>query len=212
MTAMTVRGKRKSRADWIAAAREVLVRSGVDGVKVDRLASDLRVTRGGFYWHFTGRDELLEAVLDDWEKSNYAAIAAIRVSWKNSKPDLNELVKLWIGEGTASPAFGMAIRVWARSDASIEEVIHRVDNEWINLLQLLFPAGMYDKPERLVRARVVYFHQIGYHALALREPQSKRLRLIPYYCKVLTGQEPDDALIELLRSVERDEPRSVTKQ
>jgi AcrR family transcriptional regulator len=202
---ITVTGRRKSREDWIAAARKVLVKSGVDSVKVDRLANDLHATRGSFYWHFTDRDDLLNALLHDWEVNNYVAISTIRARWASSTPDLTELVELWVGEGTESPAFGMAIRIWARGDASVEDVMHRVDNEWINLVQLLFSPEIYDESERLVRARVVYFHQVGYHALALREPEEDRLRLIPYYYKVLTGREAGDNLLNTLRAMERGE-------
>lgn len=198
---VTVTGKRKSREDWIAAARKVLVKSGVDSVKVDRLANDLRATRGSFYWHFTDRDELLNALLHDWEVNNYVAISTIRARWASSRPDLTELIEWWVSEGTESPAFGMAIRTWARGAANVEDVMHRVDNEWINLVQLLFPPDIYDESERLVRARVVYFHQVGYHALAMREPQEERLRLIPYYYKVLTGREAGDNLLNALRAL-----------
>src|SRR5688572_17713954 len=47
------------RDDWIAAARNELIAAGVDAVKVGRLARRLHVTRGGFYWHFTSRADLL---------------------------------------------------------------------------------------------------------------------------------------------------------
>ncbi|MBL8270944.1 TetR/AcrR family transcriptional regulator [Steroidobacter sp.] len=201
---VTVIGKRKSREDWIAGARKMLVKSGVDAVKIDRLASELHATRGSFYWHFTDRDDLLNALLHDWEVNNYVAIATIRASWAGTRPDLTELIELWVEEGTASPAFGMAIRTWARGDAKVEEVMHRVDNEWINLLQLLFSPDLYDASERLVRARIVYFHQVGYHALAMREPQDERLRLIPYYYKVLTGHEAGDNLRDALKAFEHD--------
>lgn len=204
-SSIAVTGRRKSREDWIAAARKVLVKSGVDSIKVDRLASDLRTTRGSFYWHFTDRDDLLNALLHDWEANNYLAIATIRARWASSTPDLTELIEWWISEGTESPAFGMAIRTWARGDAHVEEVMHRVDNEWINLVQLLFSPEIYDESERLVRARVVYFHQIGYHALALREPQDERLRLVPHYYKVLMGREAGDNLKNALRALRKRE-------
>src|SRR5690606_20790220 len=151
------------------------------------------------------------ALLHDWEVKNYLAISTIRARWASSAPDLTELIELWVEEGTESPAFGMAIRTWARGDADVEEVMHRVDNEWINLMQLLFSPEIYDESERLVRARVVYFHQVGYHALAMREPQEERLRLIPYYYKVLTGREPGDNLLNAIRAMEKREPATAGK-
>jgi AcrR family transcriptional regulator len=201
-----------TREDWVAAARKVLIKSGIDSVKIDRLARDTRATRGSFYWHFKDRDDLLDALLHDWEVANYVAIANIRARWARSKPDLTELIEMWISEGPDSPAFGMAIRTWARGDADVEEVMHHVDNEWINLMQLLFEPEGYEDAERLVRARIVYFHQVGYHALALREQQSERLRLVPYYYKVLTGREPGDSLHDLLRTFEHNETDKSAKK
>jgi AcrR family transcriptional regulator len=51
-TAPAPAARRFSREDWIASARKVLVESGVDDVKIDRLARKMKVTRGSFYWHF----------------------------------------------------------------------------------------------------------------------------------------------------------------
>ena len=41
--------------------------------EVAALAAALKVTRGGFYWHFKGRQDLLDALLDDWVRTNTAA-------------------------------------------------------------------------------------------------------------------------------------------
>ena len=55
---------------WLDAARKILIEEGVDHVKIDRLATSLRVTRGGFYHHFHNRDELLDKLLVQWEETN----------------------------------------------------------------------------------------------------------------------------------------------
>jgi AcrR family transcriptional regulator len=183
------------------------------GVWITRSGKNTHATRGSFYWHFKDRDDQLKALLHDWEVANYVAIANIRARWARSRPDLTELIEFWIAEGPDSPAFGMAIRTWARADSDVEEVMHRVDNDWINLVQLLFEPEGYEDAERLVRARIVYFHQVGYHALALREQRSERLRLVPYYYKVLTGREPGDSLRSVLRAFQRnEEDKSTTKR
>lgn len=48
------------------AALAALARGGVAAVAVEPLASQLGVSRGSFYWHFTDRAELLAAALDFW--------------------------------------------------------------------------------------------------------------------------------------------------
>lgn len=52
--------------DWIRAAAEVLVDKSVDAVRVEVLSKNLGVTRGGFYWHFKDRDDLLRQLLVWW--------------------------------------------------------------------------------------------------------------------------------------------------
>jgi AcrR family transcriptional regulator len=39
---------------------------GLAEVKIDRICSQLGVTRGSFYWHFESRDALIAAALDHW--------------------------------------------------------------------------------------------------------------------------------------------------
>ncbi len=50
------------RADWVRAGLRVLAQSGVDAVLIPRLATDLGVTKGSFYWHFESRDDLLAGI------------------------------------------------------------------------------------------------------------------------------------------------------
>jgi AcrR family transcriptional regulator len=184
--------------DRKTAARLVLVNSGIHEVKIDRLAKRLKVTRGSFYWHFEHHKDLLDALLHDWEMRNYFEIAQIQSRWARSEPDLTEVAAIWLGEDPAFPAFDMAIRVWARKNKAVAESVHRADDAWVNLLKELFARGGYDETESVVRARVAYFHQIGYYALAVDEDFEERLRLVPYYYLVLTGRQPGSKLTEML--------------
>jgi AcrR family transcriptional regulator len=61
--------QRLSKADWVQAALDALARGGVAAVRVDVLANRLDITRGSFYWHFPGRDALLTAALEEWERT-----------------------------------------------------------------------------------------------------------------------------------------------
>ena len=65
------------RQDWIDAARRMLTAKGVERVRVDALARTLRITRGSFYWHFSSRKALLDALLADWCCLLYTSIAPV---------------------------------------------------------------------------------------------------------------------------------------
>ena len=193
--------RRLTREDWIALARKTLVQSGIDNVKVDRLARRMKVTRGSFYWHFKDRKDLLDALLRDWEVRNHVEVAEIRDRWARGEPDMTEVIAIWLGEDRSFLDFDMAIRGWARQSQPVADVVRRVDAAWIGLLEYLFSIGGYGPDESLVRARITYFHQIGYHALAFREDPAERLRLVPFYYAVLTGKKPGARLESMLADV-----------
>ncbi len=55
-----------TRADWVGAALAALLEDGPDAVAVQPLSRVLGTTKGSFYWHFDGRDDLLAATLQAW--------------------------------------------------------------------------------------------------------------------------------------------------
>lgn len=63
-----------TRADWTGAALAALAAEGLGGVAVEPLARRLNATKGSFYWHFTGRDELIAATLEHWEQEGTTAV------------------------------------------------------------------------------------------------------------------------------------------
>jgi AcrR family transcriptional regulator len=193
---MTARPAQLSREDWIAEARKVLVTSGIDDVKVDRLARKLKVTRGSFYWHFRNRKELLDALLSRWESQNVEEMEQIRAR-TGSDPNTLEVVRIWLGEDPAYPTFDMAIRFWARKSRPVAALVRDIDDRWISLLQSMFRQRGLSELESFARARIFYFHQIGYYALAIEESLDDRLRLAPYYHLILVGDASPDELERL---------------
>ena len=54
-------------SDWAEAALQLIAEKGLSALTVSTLAARLAVTKGSFYWHFTGRSDLLAAALSRWE-------------------------------------------------------------------------------------------------------------------------------------------------
>jgi AcrR family transcriptional regulator len=65
---------RLDREAWIAAGLSALEEGGVPAVSAAAIAKALGVTRGSFYWHFSSREELLQAVLERWERDHSDAV------------------------------------------------------------------------------------------------------------------------------------------
>jgi AcrR family transcriptional regulator len=189
--------RRLSREDWIAVARQTLVAAGVEDVKVDLLAHRLRVTRGSFYHHFEHRQALLDALLEDWVSSNRREIAAVHATGA----DMKHLFRVWIWEDREFPAFDIAVRAWARKAERVARAMREIDDAWVALLQSLFEAKGVAAPESFVRARIMYFHQVGYYALSIDENLAERVALVPHYYAALTGSAaPENLAAWLMRS------------
>jgi hypothetical protein len=70
-----------------------------------------------------------------------------------------------------------------------------IDDARIALMKRIYVDLGYDDERAFIRARVAYFHQIGYEALNVVEPMEERARLAPLYFEILLGD-----LSELTRS------------
>src|SRR5699024_12245672 len=64
------------RVDWLEAAIEQFTKKGINAVLITRLAEQLKVTRGRFYWHFENRSDLLEALVSFWSQKNAQAVSS----------------------------------------------------------------------------------------------------------------------------------------
>lgn len=190
MLLTTKKGNYKvSRAEWIAAARKTLIKSGIAGVKIERLADRLGVSRGGFYWFFTNRNDLYDALLADWENTNTKPFFdAVAKAGPDGMTQFTALAELWIAEKDFSPAYDAAIRDWARTSSRARQIVERVDGRRIALVTSVCEALGYKGEEAFIRARITYFHQIGYYSLELHETEEQRHHYLPLYLKILAGR------------------------
>src|SRR5579863_5172376 len=180
-----------TRADWLDLALRALAIDGVDHVTVLGLGETLGVSRSSFYWYFKNRDELLDALLDRWDRLNTRSIVS-----QADEPagTVNEAVcnvfRCWVNPAIFSPRLDFAVREWARRSANVRKALDRSDRLRTEALKGLFVRFGYEDEDALVRARVLYYMQIGYYALDLNEPIEARLNLTPHYLNAFTGVAP----------------------
>jgi AcrR family transcriptional regulator len=176
---------------WLATARSALIKEGIGGVEIGKLARKLRVTRGGFYWFFASRKQFLDCVLADWEQTNTAAFhAVVQEKGVSGLTEFDAVVDIWLKEDRYSPQWDAAVREWARIAPHVAKVVRRVDEVRIGIFQRIFRDMGYAEQEAFVRARITYFHQVGYYALGLEESAQQRRALAPLYVQVLVGRDP----------------------
>ena len=76
--------------------------------------------------------------------------------------------------------------------------MREVDDARIRLLLEIFENFGYSGLYAEMRARVTYYHQVGYYAMHVREAREHRVELAPFYADILTGHP----WMHALRSVE----------
>lgn len=192
---------RLGRGDWIDAAMEALISGGVEAVRIMRLATALSVTRGSFYWHFEDRDDLLRALRHRWEQTNTPAVRTA-VEGKDSL-DLCILgfFDAWVIPGRFDARLDHAIRAWANLDEDIRTAVEAEDSERINIVAKMFERFDYSQQEAFIRARILYFAQIGYYALGIKEPAAERLGYLEAYYTGFTGRQIDPATADVQRKI-----------
>jgi AcrR family transcriptional regulator len=172
------------RGDWVAVALGILADEGIEAVRITRLAVDLGVTRGSFYWHFKDRDDLLAALIAAWEARNTKVLA---------------MFEIWMTDEPFAPKLDAAMRDWARRDPAARRVVERADETRLKAIARAFERAGFDKTEAFIRARILYFTQVGYYALEVRESLARRIGYVEAYVKGFTGLELEPARVAAYR-------------
>lgn len=180
-----------TRENWLEAALEILISDGVESVRILTLGRRLGVSRSSFYWYFESRQDLLDQLLQQWRNKNTRFIVerALRPASSITQGVLN-VFECWVDERLFNPRLDFAIRAWARHSPDVRAIIDDADNERLEAIRQMYLRQGYHEPDAFVRARVLYFMQIGYYSLEIVEPMKNRLSLVPAYLRGFTGREP----------------------
>jgi len=148
------------KSQWLSAGLEALRKGGVGAVRVERLAGDVGVTKGSFYWHFRDRGALLDALLEFWSRemtdAEFERIQTLRGGLAARLLALAEDV-LEKGMGRYDPA----IRAWGRSDRKVAAAVAQVDRRRVRALTGFFEEGGFGAAEARTRARLFYTFLLG---------------------------------------------------
>lgn len=167
---------RTPRAAWIDAALQALAAAGPEAVRVEALATSLGVSKGGFYWHFSDRQALLEEALETWEKAGTEDVIAL-VESRAAGPR-ERLWQLFELSPSADFAVELAIRDWSRRDAGVAARLRRVDERRMRFLRSLFAEVCGEESEVEARSMLAYSLLIGSYFIVVEHPGKTRSQLL----------------------------------
>lgn len=165
---------------WVEAGFEELASTGVEGVRVEVLAKNLGVTKGGFYRRFADRAALLAAMLQRWRDGRVAAIAQ-QTSLDGQRPRdrLGALIQLYSERvNPEGMAIELAIRQWARSDENAAAAAAGVDAARLKNVAELYRATGLAPEEADAQAFLFYCFIFGQSLLFVDRVPRKRAQLI----------------------------------
>ncbi|MGV1917799.1 TetR/AcrR family transcriptional regulator [Rhizobium sp. 22-785-1] len=190
-------GWRGSQEGWLDAAYDLLIESGVDSVKILPLAKRLNLSRTSFYWFFKDREELLDALIERWRQKNTGNIVRQTQAYAESVVEaMFNVFDCWVDNGLFDAPFEFAVRSWALTSDDIRAEVQAADEVRLEALKQMFIRFGQSENHADVRARTSYLVQIGYISMQTRENISVRMKRIPEYIEIYTGQAPEQRDLE----------------
>ncbi len=185
-------GWRGSPEVWLGAAYESLLEAGVDAVKIQPLAKKLNLSRTSFYWFFKDREELLSALISRWREKNTGSLIKQAGAYAETVAEaMLNVFDCWLNRELFDSQFEFAVRSWALQSPEILAEVQGADRQRLDALSRMFLRFGYDERHADVRARTIYLVQIGYISMQTKEDIAVRMKRIPEYVEIFTGQAPE---------------------
>jgi AcrR family transcriptional regulator len=154
-------GKRLSADDWTRAALAALADGGLAAVAIEPLAARLGATKGSFYWHFTGRDALVAAALERWERTDTEDV----ITTIEAEPDLTARLRLLLSLALDGRArVELALQPTA-THPQVAPVLGRVTRRRLEYLTDVFAGLGFDRDTARERSVLAYTAYLGHAQL-----------------------------------------------
>ena len=155
-------------ADWAEAALQLIAEAGLGALTVDALAARLGVTKGSFYWHFSGRPDLLSAALERWEQR----ATADHIAGLTAIPDARRRLELMLTAASQPPRARSlyAALAEAAEDPIVRRVLDRVASLRIGYLETCYCELGLSAPLAQAHAVLAYAAYRGLLQLAHEAP------------------------------------------
>lgn len=149
--------------DWVAASNDLLARENIRGVQIQSLCTKLKVTKGSFYWHFSGRKDLLRALLNSWRRDMtlniYNKLGRVSVGAVSTLRALLALPrKKFSAKGAA---IELSIRDWGRREKLARDALKEVDVIRLKSFEQSFQSLGFSEREARTRGYIAYTIMMG---------------------------------------------------
>jgi AcrR family transcriptional regulator len=118
----------RTRLQLLDAARAVFAEQGYAGTTIDEIAGAAGVSKGAYYFHFSSKEGVFVALIDEWVKDVSKRLEALAGEKRDLRPMLDALLSS--GSPVWSPR--LLIEFWSQAERSkpVEEAVARARRAW----------------------------------------------------------------------------------
>lgn len=185
----------RARDRWLNEGIEVLAEQGADGVRIDRIAARLGLSKGSFHHHFKGaagyKRDLLDHLADVQIGAFDTAVAESGVGPDTPPRDiLRNLTAILDAHSLYRPTLETALRAWALTDKDAALTQARIDESRLHALRAIWHRISDD--EEVVRLSALLPYVIALGASILQPPldASDLQRLYARIMSLVPGDAP----------------------
>lgn len=141
---------------------------------------------------FKDREELLDRLVSRWREKNTGNLVRQSEAYAETIAEaMLNVFDCWLDGSLFDSQFEFAVRSWALQSPEILAEVQSADQQRLDALTRMFLRFGHDEARADVRARTIYLVQIGYISMQTKEDVSVRMKRIPEYVEIFTGQVPE---------------------
>jgi AcrR family transcriptional regulator len=162
-----------TKEQWAQAGLGYLKEKGSSDLSIVKLSQKLGVTRGSFYYHFKGLNDLIDAMVATWEENVInKGFQQTLVDSKDPKQEVKNLIE-YVTHLT--DRLDLVFRQWAPTNSHVKKHMERLDTKRLKTLEGLFQRLAQNKKKGSVLSRIAFFGYIGcLHSYPVPSAQQQR--------------------------------------
>jgi AcrR family transcriptional regulator len=159
----------RSIADWENAALDAIAAGGLRSLAIPDLARSLGVTKGSFYWHFRGIQELIDASLRRWEELDRSLLGELHVI----ADPADRLTALFVQAMEKRDVHALYVALAAAAAPEVTPTLRRINARRLGFLGESYEQLGLPRADAKEQALLAYTAYVG--ALHLRQQRSPGL-------------------------------------
>lgn len=176
---------RMSRESWLDHALKILRDEGIQGVRIDRMARDIGVTKGSFYWHFADLNDLRQSILEYWA-NRYSDVISENPNYQKQDPTTGLLEAMTRVRKEGLDAFEVAIRSWADHDPAADVAVRAVYQRRTTFVKRFFTRLGFRGLEADMRTHATLCYMSWEPSMYVDDSPTRRLKLLKRHLELLT--------------------------